>query len=125
MKRPLAFLALFAITFSAVAAAAEKRPPEEQAKIDWLLSEIRNADAVFIRNGVEYNGEKAASHIKSKLFWAGKRVQTVEDFIVGVASKSETSGKPYEIRLKDGTQEPIQKWLRERLAIYEKGKSKV
>jgi hypothetical protein len=100
--------------------AAATRPAQQQAKIDWLLSEIQRADAVFIRNGVEYNGEKAAAHLKSKLFWVGKRVQTARDFIAGIATKSETSGKPYEIRTKDGVQEPLESWLKARLAIFEK-----
>jgi hypothetical protein len=70
--------------------------------------------------GTRSDGEKAAAHLKSKLFWAGKRVQTARDFIVGVASHSEASGKPYEIRAKDGKREPLAKWLIERLEVFEK-----
>jgi hypothetical protein len=103
---------------------AATRPPEEQEKIDWLLAEIKSSDAVFIRNGKEYDGEKAAAHVRSKLWWAGKRVQTVREFIDGVASHSEETGKPYEIRTKDGGQRPLEKWLLEKLAIYEKGSKK-
>jgi len=103
------------------ALAAARRPEEEQQKIDWLLSEMKNSDAIFIRNGKEYSGERAASHVKSKLWFAGKRVQTVQEFIVGVASYSEETGKPYEFCLKDGTQGPLEKWLLDRLAVYEKG----
>ena len=103
---------------------AATRPPEEQVKIDWLLAEIKNSGASFIRNGKEYDGEKAAAHIKSKLWWAGGRVQTVREFIVGVASHSEETGKPYEIRTKGGIQRPLEKWLLERLAVYEKRSKK-
>ena len=103
---------------------AATRPEEEQEKIDWLLAEMKNANAIFIRNGKEYNGEKAASHVKSKLWFAGKRVQTVQEFIVGVASFSEETGRPYEICFKDGMQRPLEKWLQERLAVYEKGSKK-
>ena len=53
--------------------------------------------------------------------FAGRRVQTVREFIVGVASRSSESGKPYEIRLPDGKQQPMEVWLLERLAVYEKG----
>src|SRR6266496_6695020 len=108
MKRATAAVILLLLV-SAVLAAT--RPEEEQGKIDWLLAEIKNANAIFIRNGKEYNGEKAASHVKSKLWFAGKRVQTVQEFIVGVASFSEETGRPYEICRKDGTQEPLEKWL--------------
>lgn len=95
-------------------------PAAEQEAIDWLLLEVKGSDAVFIRNGSEYDGEKAAAHLKSKLFWAGKRVQTARNFIVGVASRSEASGKPYEIRSRDGKQRPLETWLLERLEIFEK-----
>ena len=107
---------------AAARAMAATRPAAEQEAIDWLLSEVKSSDAVFIRNGSEYNGEKAAAHLKSKLYFAGKRVQTVREFIVGVASHSETSGKPYEIRTKDGLRQPLEKWLLERLAVFEKRK---
>jgi uncharacterized protein DUF5329 len=115
---------VIALLLFASALVAATRPPEEQVKIDWLLAEMRSSGAVFIRNGKEYDGEKAAAHVKSKLWWAGKRVQTVREFIVGVASHSEETGKPYEIRTKSGSQGPLEKWLLERLAVYEKGSKK-
>jgi len=118
MRRAAAAMTLF--LFAALLLAAT-RPEEEQEKIDWLLAEMKNADAIFIRNGKEYSGDRAASHVKSKLWFAGKLVQTVREFIVGVASFSEETGRPYEICRKDGTQEPLEKWLLERLAVYEKG----
>jgi len=118
MKRATAAVILL---FLASALLAATRPEEEQEKIDWLLAEMKNTDAIFIRNGKEYSGDRAASHVKSKLWFAGKRVQTVREFIVGVASFSEETGRPYEICRKDGTQEPLEKWLLERLAVYEKG----
>jgi uncharacterized protein DUF5329 len=99
---------------------AATRPTAEQEAIDWLLSEVRRSDAVFIRNGAEYDGEKASAHLKSKLFWAGNRVQTARDFIAGIATHSEASGRPYEIRTKDGLRGPLAKWLAERLDVFEK-----
>jgi hypothetical protein len=104
----------------AVDAIAAGRPEAEQAKIDWLLSEVGKTTAVFIRNGKEYDGAQAVAHLKMKLFFAGRRVQTVRQFTVAVASRSEASGKPYEIRTPDGKQGPLQKWLLERLSVYEK-----
>jgi hypothetical protein len=109
------------LSFAASDAFGASRPESEQARIDWLLLEIGNSKATFIRNGKEYDASKAVSHLKTKLLFAGKRVQTVRQFIVGVASHSEESGKPYEIRLRDGKQGPMEVWLLERLAVYEKG----
>lgn len=121
MRRARPFLALLLV---ALPLAAAKRPGAEQEKIDWLLSEIERSDAAFLRNGAEFDGRKAASHLKTKLFWAGKRVQTARDFILGVCSHSEASGKAYEIRFKDGTRRPLGEWLSERLyAFEERGRS--
>jgi len=117
---PLGLGALLA----AAAVLAASRPEAEQTKIDWLLAEVGNSKAIFIRNGKEYDASRAVSHLKTKLLFAGKRVQNARQFIGGVASHSEETGKPYEIRLSDGTQKPMQVWLLERLAVYEKGQSK-
>jgi len=82
---------------------------------------MRTSDAVFIRNGSEYDGKKAAAHMKSKLSWAGSRVQTAHDFIAGCATKSESSGKPYLMRPKGSTAaSPLADWLLARLAEHEK-----
>jgi hypothetical protein len=120
-RRTVLVLTLVLMAFPAIAAT---RPAEEQAGNNWLLDQIANSKATFIRNGQEYDAAKAVSHLKTKLMFAGKRVQTVRQFIVGVASHSEESGKPYEIRTTDGKQGPMATWLMERLAVYEQGKAK-
>jgi hypothetical protein len=121
IRRIVLVLTLVLVAFQA---SAVTRPAEEQAGIDWLLDQISNSKATFIRNGKEYDAAKAVSHLKTKLMFAGKRVQTVRQFIVGVASHSEETGKNYEIRMPDGKQGPMATWLMERLAIYEQGKAK-
>ena len=115
-----------ALLFLAMASAvyAASRPAEEQSKIDWLLTEVDQSGATFIRNGREYDAKRAVSHLKSKLFFAGKRVQTARAFIVGVASHSEETGKPYEIRFANGKQMLMSDWLIERLVALETGKVK-
>jgi hypothetical protein len=120
LGRRLGF-AIMVLFGTALPALSASRPAAEQAKIDWLLEEIRNSKATFIRNGNEYDASKAVFHLKTKLLFAGRRVQTVRQFIVGAASHSEETGKPYEIREPDGKQELMETWLLERLAVYEKG----
>ncbi len=116
---------LTALLLAAVASAAygASRPAGEQSKIDWLIDQVGSSGATFIRNGKEYEAKKAVSHLKSKLFFAGSRVQTARDFIVGVASHSEASGKIYEVRFADGKQKPVGDWLAERLNDLEKGRA--
>jgi hypothetical protein len=111
---------LLALLLAALPLVAATRPAAEKEKIDWLLSEIERSDAAFLRNGASFDGRKAASHLRTKLFWAGKRVQTARDFIRGVCAHSEASGKPYEVRFRDDTTQPLEKWLSERLVAFEK-----
>jgi len=99
---------------------AATRPKAEQDKIDFLIQEIRSSPGVFVRNGQEYDGKKAAAHVKGKLFIAGRRVQTAEDFIRGVASRSEESGKPYTLRSPGEPEVPLGGWLSRRLVAYER-----
>ena len=96
------------------------RPVTEQTKIDFLLGEVRSSKAKFLRNGKTYAGDRAASHLVWKLRFAGRRVQTVRQFIVGVASHSEETRLPYEVRWPDGRVQPLSEWLLERLDFYEK-----
>ena len=102
------------------AVALPTRPAPEQTKIEFLIGEVKNSPAIFIRNGREYGAERAAAHLERKLRFAGRRVQTVRQFIVGIASRSEESGKPYEIRWPDGHRQPLSEWLLEKLERYEK-----
>jgi hypothetical protein len=120
MRRAFAVAVLM---MTGAVALAASRPAEEQSKIDWLIDQVGSSGATFIRNGQSYEAKKAVSHLKQKLWFAGKRVQTARDFIVGVASHSEESGKIYEVRFADGKQRPLGDWLTERLMDLEKGKA--
>lgn len=102
------------------AAAKPIRPVAEQTKIDFLIGEVKGSPAIFIRNGKEYHADRAAFHLARKVKFAGRRVQTVRQFIIGIASHSQESGKSYEIRWPDGRRQPISEWLLERLEFYEK-----
>ena len=75
----------------------------EAAKIQALISSVEHLPgAVFIRNGSEYDGAKAAAHLRDKLDYAGARIKTAEQFIDKLASASSMTGKPYKIRFADG-----------------------
>jgi hypothetical protein len=121
MTSRVASVAALLLTLGSTFVFAATRPTAEQEKIDWLIAQIRESDGVFIRNGSEYDGARAASHIRSKLWFAGKRVQTARDFILGCASHSEETGKPYEIRPKGArASQPLGPWLVARLIEHEK-----
>ena len=121
MKRRRALLAVVLLAALPGAGAAAKRPPAEQKKIDWLIDQVGQSKATFIRNGTGYDAAKAVSHLKFKLFMAGSRVQTVKDFVEGVASSSSETGKPYLIRLPGASAPtPMHEWLTAKLAEYDK-----
>jgi hypothetical protein len=107
IRRAALALVLFLPALTAVA--LPTRPASEQMRIDFLIGD-----------GREYPANRAAAHLARKLRFAGRRVQTVRQFIVGIASRSSESGKPYEIRWPDGRRQPLAEWLLEELARYEK-----
>lgn len=75
----------------------------EAEKIEALIAGVEHLPgAVFIRNGSQYDGAHAASHLRLKWHNAGRRVKTAEDFIRYCASQSSMSGKKYRIRFADG-----------------------
>ncbi|MCB1170695.1 MAG: DUF5329 family protein [Leptospiraceae bacterium] len=74
----------------------------EQQKIDLLYQEIRTTRAIFIRNGIEYDSEKAVSHLKRKQDYAGDRIKTARQFIKYLATESSMTGVAYKIKFPDG-----------------------
>ncbi len=92
----------------------------EKEKIQFLISSIENMDgARFIRNGSEYEAQKAANHLRRKLRMADDKVQTAEDFIRYCASQSLISGKPYMIRFQNGKTIRSEDYFREKLKEFE------
>ncbi len=82
---------------------AQSKPATEREKIEALIRHIENLkDAVFIRNGREYDARTAASFLRAKWRANDAEVKSARDFIEKVASASSTTGKPYLIRFKDG-----------------------
>ncbi len=93
-----------------------EEPLSEPAKIERLIQAVAElANATFIRNGAEYDAREAADHLRMKWRAAGDQIATAEQFIEAIASRSSMSGKPYLIRLCDGSEVPAGDYLRQRL----------
>jgi hypothetical protein len=91
----------------------------EQRKIEYLISSIADLHgARFIRNGTEYDSQRAADHLRVKLHYASGRVNTAEDFIVYCATGSSMTGGAYQIKFADGHIVAVAVFLRNRLATY-------
>jgi hypothetical protein len=111
------FCMLFMLAVFAPAAFA--RDLIEDQKIAFLINSIAEMrDATFIRNGSEYDGQHAADHMRLKLSYADKKVQTAEDFIVCCGTGSSMSGRPYSIKFADGRIVPSADFLRAKLLEF-------
>ena len=99
---------------------AETAPPVEKEKIEALIAHLENlTGAIFIRNGTDYDARTAAKFLRGKWKSNDKEIKTAADFIAKAATASGTTGKPYVIRLKDGTETPCATYLTARLKKLE------
>jgi Family of unknown function (DUF5329) len=95
---------------------------QTKAEIDELITYVPTSGVRFIRNGKEYSAAEGAQHLRDKLAKAGNRMNTTDDFIAGIASRSYISGKPYLVKFADGHTQPTGDWLRGHLAGVRKNK---
>jgi hypothetical protein len=97
----------------------------EKEKIEHLIAVVEGLkDAVFVRNGEEYDGKAAADHMRTKWKWKEDEIATARDFIRIAASVSSTTGKPYLIRFKDGREVTSGEFLNAELERSEKAPGK-
>jgi Family of unknown function (DUF5329) len=87
----------------------------EKDKILRLIQVVEQSDITFIRNGDEHDAQEAAAHLRRKYDYAGSDIQTVDQFIENIASRSSSSNQPYQVKLKDGAIVNAEDWFRDRL----------
>ncbi len=96
---------LILATASPAALAGQALASTEKQKIETLIKHVGDLkDADFVRNGSSYTASNAATFLRQKWRAKSSGINTARDFIEKVASFSGTSGKPYLIRFKDGTE---------------------
>jgi hypothetical protein len=114
VKKPL--VVLVALLFAA-AAVADTLPASERAKIETLIASVEKLPgATFVRNGKAYKPATAAKFLRGKWDDRAGDIRTADDFIVKVASKSSTTGRPYLVRFRDGREVPTADFFRAELA---------
>lgn len=88
-----------------------------RTEIDAVLSKLQTSGCQFNRNGAWYSGSEAKDHLLRKLdYFEGKgTVQNTEQFIELAASKSSSSGKPYQVRCGNESAMESQQWLSRQL----------
>jgi len=98
----LLFFAIFLLCAVGSSIAAAESKIAEKDKIEALLAKIENLkDAVFVRNGSEYDAKTAAKFLRGKWQANTAEIKTAKDFIDKAATRSSTSGKPYVIKFTD------------------------
>lgn len=114
IKRFTLFLA--AAAFCTASAAAPAAAPV-RAEIDALLGKLQTSGCQFNRNGSWYSGAEAKSHLLRKLEYVEDHggVKNTEQFIELAATKSSSSGKPYQVKCGDAAAVPSQQWLTKEL----------
>jgi len=94
---------------------AHAKPMSEKEKIDALIHVVETrTDLQFIRLGEAHSASEAAHVLRTKLWYAGSRVKTADEFIVHIASAT-VSGSTYFVRFPDGKQVPSGEFLRQEL----------
>jgi hypothetical protein len=84
---------------------AESVSPAEKQKIEALIKYVgQMEEAKFVRNGSAYNAKTAATFLRRKWGANDSEIRTARDFIDKIATASGTSGKPYVIRFKNGSE---------------------
>lgn len=111
------FISLFILSFSIL---YSQPSVQEKQKIDYLLKSISESNLIFIRNGIEYDSQKARSHLESKYNYYESKINSVEDFIEILATKSSITGIYYKIKTKDNQTILAKDWLEKKLKLYEK-----
>ena len=89
-----------------------------ESTITYLLTYVKSADVVFIRNDREHTPHEAAAHMQRKYGHFKDQIKTPEDFILLAGTKSLITGKAYQVRIKDGKTMLTQKWLEDALEKY-------
>lgn len=80
--------------------------------IAYLMNRVAQSDLIFVRNGMEYDGQAAAAHMARKYEHFRDRIHSPADFIELAASRSLLTGRPYAVILASGERIETADWLR-------------
>ena len=115
--RPAAALLSLLLSLPAAAATPDAAA---RAEIDHLLAYLEQPACEFFRNGRWHPSSEARVHIDKKYQYLLKKgwVRTTEEFIERAATRSSTSGKPYQVRCAGSPPVPSAHGLNEELRRY-------
>lgn len=94
----------------------------QQMEIDFLVSYVHDSKCTFNRNGINYKGREAVTHIKRKYDYFKNEIKTSKDFIRLAATKSEISGRKYTVKCKNSELQELGTWLLKALSTLRKNR---
>ena len=89
----------------------------QQDEIEYLLGVLDETDCRFIRNEITYSREDFLGHLRSKMDRNEELINSAEDFIEKIATRSAVSEIPY-VALCNGELKITKDWFTELLASY-------
>ena len=94
---------LLTLVLAPLAVTAEPMPAAAKAEVTAAFARLEASGCKFNRNGKWYTGTQAREHLQKKLDYAEKKtsLKTAEEFIAVAASKSSTTGEPYQVKCAD------------------------
>jgi hypothetical protein len=112
----LAVLAL--VCGTGLAAAQQATPPTAAREIAALLGHIERSGCSFERNGQWHEAPAARAHIERKYRALAERglVPSAESFIELAATRSSTTGRPYQVRCGQAPAVASGPWLMQALS---------
>jgi hypothetical protein len=118
--------ALLALLLGSLAVLAQAAPSaSEQKLIDTLIQRVSQMKTVtFMRNGKEHDADDAAKHMQAKFDHFKDEIATAEDFIDRCASRSEMTGKAYQVKMPNGSLKDAKEFLNAELRTLRKGAGK-
>jgi hypothetical protein len=117
MRRRIVLVGAMASALGLMAKAANAAPTEaERARIERLIAFVAGQTGLkFVRNGSAYSPADAAKFLRGKFDKMGEHVNTAQQFIDEIASRSSTTGQAYQIRFADGRSVPAAQFLGDEL----------
>jgi hypothetical protein len=91
-----------------------------QVEVDFLLGYVEGSGCEFYRNGTWHDPKAAQAHLRDKYRYLLTRnlINTTEEFIEKVATRSSFTGQLYKVRCGDGATVTANRWLQDELARF-------
>ena len=98
--------------------ARAETPTNVQIEINLLLGYIEVSGCLFYRNGTWHDSRATQAYLRDKYNYlmTENQIDSTEDFIEKVATESNFSGRPYQVRCNKDHTVTSNQWLRDELA---------